>query len=62
MTEKQIGAALRLVRECQSLAKGDLRLYNKLLRLGSILVKEQRRNVKIQTFKQKQELWETTLQ
>lgn len=46
MTEKQIGAALCLVRECQSLAKGDLRLYNKLLRLGSILVKEQRRNVK----------------
>lgn len=47
MTEKQISEALRLVRECQNLTKDNLRLYNKLLRLGSILVKEQRRNVKI---------------
>ena len=48
MTQKQVEAALRLVWDCQKAVKGDLRLYNKLLRLGSILRREQRKTAKKQ--------------
>lgn len=47
MTQKQIETALQLVRDCQRLVTGNRKAYNKLLKLGSILVREQRRNGKI---------------
>ena len=46
MTPKQLETALQLVRDCQRLVTGNKKAYNKLLKLGSILVREQRKNVK----------------
>ena len=48
MTERQLDTALRTLSECQSLAGGNLRLYNRLSKVKAMIAREKRRNVKNQ--------------
>lgn len=47
MTDRQLDMALRTLTECQSLARGNLRLYNGLMRVRVILARERRKNDKL---------------
>lgn len=47
MTDRQLDMALRTLSECQNLARGNLRLYNGLMRVWMILTRERRKNDKL---------------
>lgn len=47
MTDRQLDTALRTLSECQSLARGNLRLYNGLMKVRMILTRERRKNDKL---------------
>lgn len=47
MTERQFDTVLRTLSECQSLANGNLRLYNRLSKVKAMIARERRRNDKL---------------
>ena len=47
MTERQLDTALRTLSECQSLAGGNLRLYNRLSKVKAMIARERGETSKI---------------
>lgn len=46
MTERQLDTVLRTLTECQSLANGNLRLYNRLSKVKAMIAREKRKTLK----------------